>query len=244
MSSKDSWYKTWFDSPYYHQLYKHRDVSEASRFVRNLVDELKPAPGTKILDMGCGKGRHCIQLHDMGYDVTGIDLSSANIKAAKKREQPGLKFHEHDMRHPLEGCEFGIILNLFTSFGYFSQKTENLKVLQSAAQMLPSGGLFVLDFLNAHKVIQELVPEETREAEGNIFDIHRAVVRGVIVKTITINEDPSLRFEERVQALEREELFELFDTAGLTPTAAYGSYDFTEYHPEQSDRLIIIAAKK
>ncbi len=245
MSSKDSWYKTWFDSPYYHQLYKHRDVKEASRFVRKLVKELKPDPADSILDVGCGKGRHCIQLHKMGFnDVTGIDLSAKNIEAARATERPGLRFFEHDMREPLSEQKFDLILNLFTSFGYFSDKSENLKVLQSAATMLNPGGRFVLDFLNAPKVIKELVPEETQEAEGNLFDIHRTATKGVIIKTITVNEDPALRFEERVQALDRDDLFELFEVARLKPESVYGSYDFTEFHPDQSDRLIIIASKE
>lgn len=244
MQNNAQWYKVWFDSPYYHKLYKHRDRSEAGQFLANLMGELKLSKGSNVLDMGCGKGRHCILLNELGFDVVGIDLSSANIEAAKQYDRRDLHFMQHDMRQPLDGLHFDLILNLFTSFGYFDKAADNLQVLQSAASMLSDKGRFVLDFLNAPKAVRELVPHETREVEGTRFDIHRKVENGIIVKEIQVNERPELKFEERVQALGRNELFEMFRQANLEPEAIYGSYDFKPFDPETSDRLIIIAHQK
>ena len=80
------WFKDWFNSPYYHQLYFKRDEAEAAKFIDKLIDYLKPPQGSLMLDVACGKGRHSRQLASKGFDVTGIDLSTDSIKEAKKYE--------------------------------------------------------------------------------------------------------------------------------------------------------------
>lgn len=244
MQNSATWFKVWFDSPYYHLLYKHRDRSEAARFISQLMQSLNLPKGSRILDMGCGKGRHSILLNELGYDVVGIDLSVSNIESANKTSKADLKFLQHDMRQPIEGAEFDLVINLFTSFGYFDSAEDNLKVLQSAHSMLTDNGQFVLDFMNAPKTIKELVTDESRKVEDTVFHIHRKVEHGVIIKEIKVDNDPELIFEERVQALTREELIDLFDHAGFILQATYGSYSLHPFNPETSDRLIIIANKK
>jgi 2-polyprenyl-3-methyl-5-hydroxy-6-metoxy-1,4-benzoquinol methylase len=77
-----TWFKDWFNSPYYHQLYFNRDDKEAAAFIDKLINYLKPVPGSYMLDVACGKGRHSIQLASKGFDVTGIDLSDDSINEA------------------------------------------------------------------------------------------------------------------------------------------------------------------
>ncbi len=74
------WFKDWFNSPYYHQLYFNRDEKEAAAFIDKLINYLQPAPNASMLDVACGKGRHSIHLAEKGFDVTGIDLSEDSIK--------------------------------------------------------------------------------------------------------------------------------------------------------------------
>src|SRR5688572_3922982 len=95
---QEHWYQIWFDSPYYHLLYKHRDEEEARKFLDNLLAFLNPPPKSKILDVACGIGRHALHLSQKGMDVTGIDLSERNIAKAKKLEGPQLHFIRNDMR--------------------------------------------------------------------------------------------------------------------------------------------------
>ncbi|MGZ4035978.1 MAG: class I SAM-dependent methyltransferase, partial [Bacteroidia bacterium] len=94
----DKWFEGWFDSPYYHLLYKNRDYSEAELFIDNLLSFLKPEQGARFLDIGCGKGRHSIYLNKKGFDVTGIDLAENSISCAKQSENEHLHFYVHDMR--------------------------------------------------------------------------------------------------------------------------------------------------
>ena len=121
------WYKEWFDSPYYHKLYFERDEKEAEAFIRKLVEHLKPAKGSRMLDIACGRGRHSRTLSSMGFDVTGIDLSPSSIEFAKKIETGKLEFFVHDMRLPFRANYYDYAFNFFTSFGYFRTRRELLR---------------------------------------------------------------------------------------------------------------------
>ena len=111
-----NWFANWFDSPYYHLLYKNRDDKEAQSFIDNLIYRLKIPKKSTILDVACGKGRHSIYFNKRGMKVEGIDLSHNSINIAKKEENRTLKFSVHDMRKVFKKDAFGIIVNLFTSF--------------------------------------------------------------------------------------------------------------------------------
>ncbi|RYZ27466.1 MAG: class I SAM-dependent methyltransferase, partial [Sphingobacteriales bacterium] len=87
----NEWYKEWFDSDYYHRLYYNRDEKEAQAFIDRLLQHLQPAPQSRMLDAGCGRGRHSRYLAAKGYDVTGIDLSFRSIAYAKQYESDNLQ---------------------------------------------------------------------------------------------------------------------------------------------------------
>ena len=123
------WFEDWFDSKYYHILYKHRDYQEAQSFIDKLVDYLQLNEEQKILDLACGKGRHSIYLNKKGLDVMGVDLSPESIKHASQFENPKLKFEVCDMRDVVKPDYFDIVLNLFTSFGYFEDEADQFKTI-------------------------------------------------------------------------------------------------------------------
>lgn len=238
------WFASWFDSNFYHTLYQHRDETEAERFIQSLVAHLSPAPGTRVLDLACGRGRHARQLHSLGMQVLGVDLSPASIADANKEAKDGLAFKVQDMRDPFPG-KFGLILNLFTSFGYFENTSDNRKVLENVAEALEPNGVFVLDFMNVEKVLRNLVPAESKEMDGVFFEISRALEDGVIVKRIHVNDNGMHEdYAERVQALGRDELEEMMMAAGLELTETWGGYDGAAFDPAHSDRLVMFARHK
>ena len=98
MSERTEWFDEWFDSPYYHILYKHRDYEEAKDFLDTLIRYFRIKPNHKVLDLACGKGRHSIYLNEQGFDVTGVDLSEQNITHARQFQNERLTFDIHDMR--------------------------------------------------------------------------------------------------------------------------------------------------
>ena len=122
--SEQAWYKDWFNSPFYHKLYFERDEKEAAAFISTLIDHLKPGPGSYMLDIACGRGRHSRFLAEKGFNVTGIDISFDSIAFAKKFEKANLEFYQHDMRLPFRVNYFHYAFNFFTSFGYFKTRRE------------------------------------------------------------------------------------------------------------------------
>ena len=236
--SEQEWFASWFDSPYYPILYQHRDYSEAESFIRHLLSFLGPDKDSHFLDLACGRGRHSVFINRHGYKVTGLDLSPDSIADAKKNIAENLSFGVHDMRDPLPG-QFTFILNMFTSFGYFDDQGDNLKVLHNVRKALLPDGRFVLDFMNVEQVIPRLVAEEEKELNGIHFGLRRSVKDGFIVKDIEVRDgDKSYAFQERVQALDRNAFSNLFAQAGLEVVHIWGDYHGGEFSAENSPRLI------
>ena len=242
--SSSPWYQVWFDSPWYNLLYRNRDESEAIRFIDRLADYLKPLPESTILDLACGQGRHSRRLVQLGFDVTGIDLSPQNILAARARENDFLSFFEHDMRLPFRINYFQYIFNFFTSFGYFEYQRDNLQCLVSIRKGLKPSGILVIDFLNVAYAVKHLVGQEERVEEGVIFKIKREFTGRHFIKEINITDGPVQKtFTERVQGITLDQFQEYFLQAGLKLIECFGSYDLECYDPENSPRLIMIAQK-
>nr|MCU0349019.1 methyltransferase domain-containing protein [Saprospiraceae bacterium] len=118
-NGKSDWFKNWFNSPYYHLLYKNRDEQEAKNFIDRLLTELRPLDGATVLDLACGKGRYSRYLASKQYKVTGLDIAEESIRFAQQFENEHLSFFQHDMRLPYRINYFDYIFNFFTSFGYF-----------------------------------------------------------------------------------------------------------------------------
>lgn len=242
---KKEWFAEWFDTTYYHTLYKDRDYLEAKRFIAQLVDFLELPEGAKILDLACGKGRHSVMLNALNYNVTGVDLSPCSIAEAKKSETSGLSFLVHDMRDVLNKAQFNAVFNLFTSFGYFDSLTDNLKVMSSVHQMLVENGIFVIDFMNAERVIRTLVEEEIKEVDGIRFHIKRRFDGDHIFKDISFSDEgKNFAYTERVQALKLEHFNRMLTTSDFEILRTFGDFDLNEFNPISSDRLILIAQKK
>ena len=77
------WYQDWFNSKYYHILYKHRDNTEAELLIDKLLNIIRPNKNYTFLDLGCGNGRHSIYLNKKGFLVDGIDLSKKKYTTSK-----------------------------------------------------------------------------------------------------------------------------------------------------------------
>ncbi len=243
MSKNSAWFKSWFDTPYYHILYRHRDDNEAQVFINNTIEKLMPADDSHILDLACGRGRHAVFLNKMGYRVTGIDLSESNISYAQKHHaSPNLQFEVGDMRQPYGQNRFDYIFNLFTSFGYFDKWEDDLKALKMMKQALKPGGTLVLDFMNVNKVKMGLVKEEVRMVKDIEFHIERFIRNGMVVKQISfMAEGEKHNYEEQVQLLNREDFQLLLGEAGFKITAIYGDFDLSEFNARDSERLILFA---
>ncbi|WP_250433844.1 class I SAM-dependent methyltransferase [Hanstruepera flava] len=235
-----AWFASWFDTPFYHILYKDRDYDEAQLFMDNLTQYLNIPEGGTILDLACGKGRHSVYLNSLGYDVTGADLSENSIAHAKQFENDSLHFKVHDMCQPF-GKRFDAVFNLFTSFGYFEQEADNLKTIQAIQADLNETGFGVIDFMNSDYVIDNLVPEETKTVDGIDFNLKRYVKDGYIIKEIAFtHEDEDYNYQERVRAFTLADFEALFEKAGVYLLDVFGDYKLRKFDNKTSERLIMI----
>lgn len=240
MTKNKEWFVSWFDTDYYHILYKHRDDTEAQEFMRNLVSLLKFNTSDLLLDLACGKGRHSIYLNSLGYNVIGADLSKNSIQLAKKFENNRLHFEEHDMRNAFKN-KYNAILNLFTSFGFFEDDEEDIAILQNIKNGLQPNGIAVIDFMNAEKVIAHLVPNEVQTIDGITFHISRYVANGFIVKEIRFEADGAQHtYFEKVKSLDLAKINNYIASVGFKIKHIFGNYQLADFNPTTSDRLILV----
>jgi SAM-dependent methyltransferase len=234
------WFRDWFGEEYL-ALYPHRDAEEARQAVELFREIASPQPGSRLLDLACGAGRHLRELRAAGLEATGLDLSLTLLRAARSGagNDPLVR---GDMRElPFSSRSFGGLTSFFTSFGYFAKASDDRKVVQEMARVLAPGGTFMLDFLNASRVREDLVPEDCRVVEGRRVVQVREIQGGVVVKRIRIEPvegGPSRHFEERVRLYSCEELETLLAGYGLATTARFGDYEGAPYSG-RSPRLIL-----
>lgn len=235
-----NWFASWFDTPYYHILYKERNYREAQVFMDNLTHFLNLPEKAKVLDLACGKGRHAIYLNQLGYEVVGADLSENSIAEANKNQNASLHFQVHDMRETFED-KFDAIFNLFTSFGYFENDEDNLTTLKAMKASLTENGFAVIDFMNVNQVVANLVPEEVKTVENIDFHIKRYLKDDHIYKEITFTDkEEQFHFIEKVKALTLQDFEQLMEEAGIFLLAIFGDYKLKKFHKNDSERLIMI----
>lgn len=238
------WFEQWFNTKYYHILYKERDFVEAELFIDKLYSFMG-LTNEYVCDLACGKGRHSIYLNKKGLNVLGLDLAEQSIAEAKKHENERLHFDTHDMRDVYEDEKFDVVFNLFTSFGYFDDQSDNLLVLQSVSEMLKPGGRLLIDFLNAKYTVDNLVKDEVKEVESIPFHIERNYDGKHILKNIQFNaEGKAFDFTEKVQAVSYDDFKRLLSEAGFKIEETFGDFKLNAFDEESSERLIIVAKKQ
>ncbi len=237
---KNNWYASWFNTPYYHLLYKDRNHREAAFFMGTLTNFLNLKKNDTILDLACGKGRHAKYLYKQGFDVTGVDLSKESIAYAKQYEKEGLRFEVHDMCLPYPN-KFDAVFNLFTSFGYFENEEDNLRTIKAIKAELKPGGFGVIDFLNVDLAIKNLVPSEKKKVGDIVFNIEKYVEDGYIIKNIRFeDQEEAYFFTERVKALTLNDFKILFNEADMELKHIFGNYQLDPFNKENSERLLLI----
>ncbi len=254
---RDNWYKKWFNTADYLELYDHRNSTDAKKIVTLINRTIKLPKGSKLLDLACGNGRHSVFFAEKGYDVLGIDLSPYLIGEAKKklrseyrRFKKNLKFDIGDMRDLSRKNEFDIVVNLFSSFGYFEEESQNRSVIKRISRSLKKDGYFFFDFLNSEYLRRNLTAFDAQKRNRNIIIQVREITGKFVKKNILIirnkpgSQYPELRrFHEMVRLYTLGELRSIFRSNRLKVVKLFGDYSGKPFRKNSSRRLIILAQK-
>ncbi|MGB9597724.1 MAG: methyltransferase domain-containing protein [Candidatus Poribacteria bacterium] len=242
------WYKDWFGKEYL-LVYPHRDESEAKKQINFLERYVNITKDEKILDLCCGNGRHSIELKKLGYDVIGIDLSEDLLDSARKKafeNNIDLKLIRCDMREIPYRNYFDLVVQFFTSFGYFETDEENQKVLSAISHSLKVNGRFLIDYLNPNYVVKNLIEKDEKIISGLLIKQERWIdtAKQRVNKKITIvADDKSSVFNESVRMYSLDEIKTMLKKSDLKLTDVYGDFDGSEYS-SNSPRMILIGKKE
>ncbi len=238
------WYELAFGE-HYPELYAHRDDETAAEEIaklRTAFDFFRP--GRLTLDLCCGTGRHAAPLGEMGLQLIGYDLSPALLARARKRPALVGRIVRGDMRRLPFGPHFQLVVNLFTSFGYFPTDEENEQVLTEMGRVLVPRGHLVLDHINAARLRAHLIGEDVRRGPG-VQITQRRRLRGTrVLKDVTIERQgrTSLQYQESVRLYDPDEICSLLESMGFREVRFAGSFDGRPF-AEDSPRMIVVACK-
>ncbi|MCF8242398.1 MAG: class I SAM-dependent methyltransferase [Melioribacteraceae bacterium] len=237
------WFKDWFHSPYYKYVYSHRNDDDAQKLLQLILKEIKPKEGSLILDAACGMGRHSIKLANLGYRVFGFDLSMNFLKSAQRSKLSNVQvdFFCSDIRNVNLKVKFDLILNVFTSFGYFESDGENFAFLSKSKTLLKENGFFILDYFNEQFVRENIVPQSQKKINGlEIFE-KRKIAGDYIVKEILISDaGKSESFFERVKLYSIDNLVGQVESFGYNVKKIFGDYEGNGFDIDKSPRLILM----
>lgn len=197
-------------------------------------------PGWRVLDVGCGAGRHARALASAGGRPVGLDLSAALLRRARAT---GLPVVRADMRAlPIRDGTVDLAVNLFTSFGYFQRDEHHAAVLRGISACLAPGGWFALDFLNAERVRRTLVAEEVQHLGECQALVTRTLEDGGrrVVKSIQVSGGRT--FTERVRLFSSAELEAMLAAAGLQVEFRFGDYDGSPPDPA-APRVLLLSRR-
>ena len=253
----DKWFKKWFNSGDYLDLYSHRNSKDAAKIAGLIFRNIKLPEGAKVLDLACGNGRHSIYFAKKGYDVLGIDLSPFLINSAKSKlkteyakHRENLSFEIRDMRSINHKNEFHLVVNLFSSFGYFESSRENQKVISSVSKSLVNKGYFFFDFLNTGYLEKNLVPFDYSAGNRKLIVQVREINKGFVVKNILIAKSKHRaaglevnHFQEIIKLYSIDDFSAIFPKHGLKIIKTFGNYSGSRFNKQKSERLIILAQK-
>lgn len=239
-----SWYEDWFADEHYLALYTHRNTEDASNALDRIEHSTRLSKDAAILDLACGAGRHSICLARRGYtNITAIDLSPTLLREGEetaKKEGVKIVFRKQDIRN-FSGT-YDLIMNLFTSIGYFESDEENEEVIVRSGRHLYPGGYFVLDFLNASALKKNLVPYTVKFLDGGEkVEMFRSIEHDRVEKKILIHAAAGRKeFYESVRLFTRDDFERMFMKAGITITDIFGDYFGSPFDEGSSPRLFLV----
>lgn len=243
------WYKTFFGEDYL-RMYDFLTPERTEREVEGIVNLLALPPGSTILDLCCGHGRHAIALAKQGYRVTGLDLSEVFLQHARSEaEAQGIqvRWMHGDMRNiPFEN-EFDAVINIFTAFGYLESEDEDQLVLQQVHKALKPSGHFLLETKNREWLMQNFDTSEVIRYENGLIVLEERdfdlLTDRCNVRVTMIHPDGQRReYSHAAHMYTLRDYVRMLETAGLLLQGYYGGLDGGKLRMNSS-RLVVNASR-
>lgn len=217
------------------------------------VDQLVELTGVesgRALDLCCGPGRHSLPLARRGFSVTGVDLSHFLLTEARQRAAAAkldIEWVQKDMRDFVAEHSYDLVINLFTSFGYFQSEAEEMKTLKNMVDSLAEGGTLVIDTLGKEALAERLHADSppVEERDGLLLIQRLNVVEDwcrVKSEWIIATDDKVDRVHFEFALYSGKELRELMNWAGLSDVRLFGDIDGRPYGPG-ARRLVAIGRR-
>jgi SAM-dependent methyltransferase len=244
------WYQELFGEDYLRVWAPVLPPERTAGEVEGILSLLDLPPGSAILDLCCGHGRHALPLAESGYRVTGQDLSEVFLEQARREAAHRgleLRWVHGDMRTiPFTG-EFDAVINLFTAFGYLESDAEDQKVLDEVHRALKPGGCFLLEIKNREQLVRSFAahsidrhPDGLIVLEERSFDLLSS--RTEVRVTLIHPDGERKEYRHSVRAYSLTEIARMFTAAGLRLEGVYGGLDGSELTLD-SRRLVALGRK-
>jgi 2-polyprenyl-3-methyl-5-hydroxy-6-metoxy-1,4-benzoquinol methylase len=228
----ENWFDGFFEREWLDELAPHDD-ERTRREADFVVEKLGLEPGARVLDVGCGHGRHAVELARRGFRVTGVDLSPRSIELARQaaaQAEVEVSFVELDARELGFDGEFDAAINLFTSVvGYFDDDAESQRVLDAVARSLRRGGSFLIDTINLLGLARAFRELDWKELESGTIMLERREFdfdRGRSIATWTFLRGGGRRdMTHSLRVYAPHELARMLESAGLDVVGRWGSFE-------------------
>ncbi|TVQ40832.1 MAG: class I SAM-dependent methyltransferase [Wenzhouxiangella sp.] len=227
-------------------MFSEDSFREAAEQLPGLLELVGIEPG-RVLDLGCGPGRHALPLAATGYPVTAVDTSQTLLEHLEQaRGELPIESVQADMREFVRPEAFDLVLVMWTSFGYFEDEADHRRVLANIHQSLRPGGRLVLDLVGLEYLCRNLEPAHVTEYEDGRLLLERPNLVDDMTRLdnewLLIDGDHVLRqhFSHRVWSA--GEIRTLLAESGFEVMGLYGNHDGAGYDLE-SERLIVVAGK-
>ena len=246
------WFTEWFNHPLYLRVYSHRDEAEARTCLETIIhktglENLTPSD-VRVMDIACGAGRHALEFARLGFTTTANDLSPFLLECTRsqaERENISIECTRQDMRHISVENTYDLVVQLFSSFGYFKTKKEDLQVLRNVNRALKKDGRYILDLINPVYLKKNLNPSSSRTIDDLIVSEQRRIEADRVIKQITIRSpDDSITFEELVRLYRVEIIGDMLASAGFEIKEIFGDYEGSAFDEQTSPRLLLFARKR
>lgn len=239
----DSLWETW--GPL---MFTEQRLAAAVSEVEKIVSLLGIKPGAQVLDLGCGVGRHSLELARRGFHVTGVDRTRSYLdRASKQAQTEGLKveFVQDDMRTFCRPDAFDAAINMYTSFSYFEDPEEDRQVVLNVCRSLKSGGLFILHTHGKEVLARIFRESDWREENGTLILTRRKVSKNwgwMENHVIILKDDKRTEFKATHRLYSATEMAALFADCGFIEVYVYGDFEGSPYD-QRAETMVVVGHK-